>query len=168
MEIFLSHQSSKQKPTVMKTSTKTTLILAIFLMIGTTSGVKAQEFSFLGLVSRAAGLGTGDMVFKGKNHNGVQWSFTLNVSYDSKPITPAKQCLRGYGEVSNGITVAGFHKEENTIAAKQFISNSQAIAAINRIQIVSPSIKEQMPAFYPNGGVINTQPAPALLVMASL
>ena len=152
----------------MKTSTKTTFILAIFLILGTTSGVKAQGFSFLGLISRAAGLGTGDLVFKGRNHNGGVWSFTLNVSYDSKPITPAKQCLHGYGEVSNGITVAGLNKETNTCAAKKFISNSQAIAAINRIQIVSPSIKEQLPAFYPNGGVINTQPTPALLVMASL
>ena len=152
----------------MKTSTKSTFILAIFLMLGTTADIKAQGFSFGDLVGRVAGLGTGDLVFKGRNHNGGVWSFTLNVSYDSKPITPAKQCLHGYGEVSNGITVAGFQKEANTIAAKQFISNNQAIAAINRINIVSPSIKEQLPAFYPNGGVINTQPAPALLVMASL
>ena len=122
----------------------------------------------MGLVSKAVGLGTGDMVIKGRNHNGVEWSFTLNVSYDSKPILPAKQCLHGYGEVSNAITLAGLNKEANTCAAKSFISNSQAIAAINRIQIVSPSLKEQLPAFYPNGGVIKTQPAPALLVMASL
>ena len=113
----------------MKTSTKTIFILAIFLTLGTTSGIKAQGLSFMGLVSKAVGLGTGDMVIKGRNHNGVEWSFTLNVSYDSKPILPAKQCLHGYGEVSNAITLAGLNKEANTCAAKSFISNSQAIAA---------------------------------------
>ena len=158
----------KVNPTAMKPSAKTTLLLAILLMLGTTPGLKAQVFNFISLVGKVAGIGTGDMVFKGRNHNGVEWSFTVNVSYASKPILPAKQCLTGFSAFSNGVKVASFNKETNTAPAKMFISNNQAIAAIRHINIVSPNTKEQLPAFYPNRGVIKTQPAPTLIGLASL
>jgi len=56
----------------MKTSAKTTLLLAIFLMLGTTPSLKAQGFNFIALVGKVAGMDTGDMVLKGRNHNGVE------------------------------------------------------------------------------------------------
>ena len=143
----------------MKTATKSTIILVTFFIIANTQSLKAQGPNFIALVGNIIGMTSGDIVIKGKNHSGVEWSFTVNISYDSKPILPAKQCLRGFSEISNGVTVAGLQKERNTAVCKLMMSEKDIALAMTRIRVVSTFQKLQLPAFYPNHGVIKiTQP----------
>ena len=152
----------------MKTATKSTIILILFFTFGNMESVKAQGPNFMALIGNIVGMTSGDLVIKGKNHNGVEWSFTVNISYDSKPILPAKQCLRGFAEISNGITVAGLQKERNTAVCKLLMSDKDIALAMARIRVVFGSQKLQLPAFYPNGGVIKTAPPVVAAPLACL
>jgi len=150
----------------MKTATKTTLLLAIFFMLGATTEVKSQGCNFMSLLGKALQMGTGDLVFKGKNHNGVQWSFTVNVSYDSKPILPAKQCLHGFSEVSNAITLASLNKEANTAAAKNFMSKNQVMYAYSKISF--PAAQQPIAAPFNWSAPVNNDSNTNLKMLASL